>query len=221
MTQTAEYRLFYPNSVVILDAQREALVFVSTSRYAPGPAQGRSSFWPSILGCGCVLALIGLLWMAYKATSVLNTAAGDDNRNMASAMMMLSLADEKAIRDNATNITLADLVAGPAQFNGKWLVVESTVSWLQNPAGDPIQPAQAQPDELIVYWLEGPLAVMDVSKARPAPELDSTIRAYGRCIETPAERMGLSASGQKALAAMSGGNSENIAVFLAKWVEFP
>ena len=192
-----------------------------SSQYASGPSPGRSSCWPAIMGIGCAVVLIILLWTAYKAVNTFKSAASSDNRDLADAMMMITLAGEDVIRDSATSADLSAIIADTSNHTGKWLVIEGTVSWLQNPAGDPIQPGQEQPDEQIVYWLDGPVALMDVSKARPLHASGEAVRAYGRCIETKVDRMGLSASGQQALAAMPGGSSQTIVVFLAKWVESP
>jgi hypothetical protein len=134
-------------------------------------------------------------------------------------MMMVTLASEDVIRESATSVEINAIITDVPNHTGKWLVVEGTVSWLQNIAGDPIQPAQAKPEEQIVYWLEGPIGVMDVSDARPLHNSGTEVRAFGRCFQTTVDRMGLSAKGQHALAAMSGANNQDIVVFIAKWVE--
>jgi len=174
-----------------------------------------------VFGIGCVIIVVFTAWMIWRVQSAVTTMTSSENRPLADAVMMVTLADEEVIRSSAQRISAADLVAAPASYDRKWIAVTGQVSWLQNPGGDPIGQAQAQPDEQVVYWLEGPVVVIDTSDMLPVADAGATVVAWGRPILVKVDKLGLSNAGQQQLAGMAGGTASEVPLIIAKWVEIP
>jgi hypothetical protein len=192
-----------------------------SSNIAPQPASQQRPRWPLILGAGCLLIALLAAWGIYRTVKSVQSVTSGENRELIDAMVMMSLADENVIRSSATDVDTADLAANPAGYSGKWLAVSGTVAWLQNKAGSPAAPGSIQADETFLYWLDGPLIVHDTADVAPLGGQGTAIKAFGRCIEVPIAKVGLSSSGHQALADMHAANAETVAYFLAKWVESP
>jgi len=191
------------------------------NQFAPPPPTASRSPWPMVFGIGCVIVVLFTAWMIWRVQSAVTTMTSSENRPLADAVMMVTLADEEVIRSSAQRISAADLVAAPASYDRKWIAVTGQVSWLQNPGGDPIGQAQAQPDEQVVYWLEGPVVVIDTSDMLPVADAGATVVAWGRPILVKVDKLGLSNAGQQQLAGMAGGTASEVPLIIAKWVEIP
>ena len=137
------------------------------------------------------------------------------------ASMMLALADEQVIRASAVEVAPAVLAADPIKYHQRWVKLTSTVVWLQSSGGKHLSHSQAQQEGECVYWVDGPLAVMDTADAKQVYKPGATITAWGRSVVTTEDRFKHDAASAQALSSMSGYDPQLVVVLVAKWVESP
>ncbi|MBN2081345.1 hypothetical protein JW859_03965 [bacterium] len=191
------------------------------NQFAPPPVTPSRSPWPMVFGVGCVIVVLFTAWLIWRVESAVSTLTSGENRPLADAVLMVALADENVIRSSAARVAPADLVADPAAYDRKWVAVTGSVVILQNPHGAPISQSQAQPDEQVVYWLEGPVAVIDTSDALPVAAAGASVTAWGRPLVVAVNKLGLNADGKAQLTDLAGGEIDQVPLIIAKWVEAP
>jgi len=187
---------------------------------APPPNTGQ---WANIVIAIVVVAvIIGAVFWGYRWTKQITESVIAQNPDVIEATLAVTTANDGMVSESSKQFPVEDIAARPQEFKGKWLFTDGTISWLMDKdTGDPAELDALKEADRTIYWLQGPVVVLDHRKLVPERGAGGLIRPWGKVIEVPADKLGLSDAGMAKLQAMPGYNGSTVAMIIARFIEWP
>ena len=189
----------------------------------PPPPPPNTGQWANLVITVVVLAVIGVvIFFGLRWVRGIKEAVEATSSGVVEATLTVGTANDGMVQDSATGFPAQELAARPADFKGRWVFTDASIGWLMDEeTGDPVTLDEAKAAGGCVYWVEGPLLVKEYRDNPPQRGPGEVMRPYGRVIEVPVDKLGLSAKGLEKLQAMNDYNGSTVSMIIARFVEWP
>jgi len=147
----------------------------------PPPAPARRGGFPWLACCGitCLVLIIlggGMTFCTYQMVKPFMNMGME----IAKISDEVKKADIAMIRQQASPVTVEQLVANAALYEGKWVAVEGTVTSNTSGSSSNFSAGDFSTEDSTNYTLTNNVVVMDVTKSPPVASPGQKIRAYGK-----------------------------------------